>query len=618
MAATFREYSVAQAYEATVHPRWAELKARANQALKDGDLDGAIEGYACALSITDASNVAALFDVLSAWPADSAGAKLAAAEEDIAPLVRQYLPGPVLSRGEPNRPAAICLANRASALLQAGRTEAAVLDARAATLACPEYIKGHYRLRQALLAAAGEDAPGGGELTPDEGEAWEHGLSPKTIESAIRRYQALTDHALSKEQALSEEETDGRQPPGTWLGFRLVTLLWLRPSTYYPVYEEPRARAWRDLARRVLTNELTPEGCPYDFRFLRVHMEVFHDYGEACPLALRGHCASDYLAVSLVIAPSRPCLLASGPHPSPPSMANFLGPMAPPPQLPSSIDYRHLRLPMRLDNPALAQDAAATGLMIATALSAMFRADDGLPMVATLGLGGSSLGLGGSSLGDREGWLLSAHANAVRSHFEAQGLLAPIAGYCALDALVVLHTAGHPVRHRKFGYRGVIVGAADHTCCMDAAWIAQMGVDGLPREPPPHRGLNPGLAEPCDVRGLHPFEPRLGQVGGTSRGTMSSSTCETDRLPRCATSATRTSCCGGTRLTRGVNGRAGPTLTPTLCAGLSTTPTWFGRSARTTRTCGCTCHVAPVDAVGYFRTRRRGGGLSNPILSYIF
>ena len=79
MAATFREYSVAQAYEATVHPRWAELKARANQALKDGDLDGAIEGYACALSITDASNVAALFDVLSAWPADSAGAKLAAA-----------------------------------------------------------------------------------------------------------------------------------------------------------------------------------------------------------------------------------------------------------------------------------------------------------------------------------------------------------------------------------------------------------------------------------------------------------------------------------------------------------------------------------------------------------
>ena len=51
VVATFREYSVAHAYEATVHPRWAELKEQANQALKDGDLDGAIEGYACALSI---------------------------------------------------------------------------------------------------------------------------------------------------------------------------------------------------------------------------------------------------------------------------------------------------------------------------------------------------------------------------------------------------------------------------------------------------------------------------------------------------------------------------------------------------------------------------------------
>ena len=42
--AAFREYSVAQAHEATVHPRWEELKARDDQALKDGDLDDAIEG----------------------------------------------------------------------------------------------------------------------------------------------------------------------------------------------------------------------------------------------------------------------------------------------------------------------------------------------------------------------------------------------------------------------------------------------------------------------------------------------------------------------------------------------------------------------------------------------
>ena len=51
-------------------------------------------------------------------------------------------------------------------------------------------------------------------------------------------------------------------------------LLWLPPSLYFPIYEGPRARAWRDLARRVIANELTPDGCAYDYRFLRVHMEV--------------------------------------------------------------------------------------------------------------------------------------------------------------------------------------------------------------------------------------------------------------------------------------------------------------------------------------------------------
>ena len=500
VVATFREYSVAHAYEATVHPRWADLKEQANQALKDGDLDGAIEGYTCALSIVDASNLAALFDVLGSWPADSAGSKLAAVEEDIAPLIREYLPGPVLSRGEPNRPAAICLANRASALLQAGRTEAAAADARRATLACPEYIKGHHRLRQALLATAADAALeprnladwGDGKELMLKGEAWEHGRIPTagTIEATLRGFQALSEEALCREPHRGVD-CDGRHPPDTWLGFRLVMLLWLPPSVYYPIYEEPRARAWRDLARRVIANELTPEGSAYDYRFLRVHMEVLHDpYGPACPLG-----ASDYLTISLHVAPARPCLLASGPHPSelvPPSMANLLGAMEPPPQLPFSIDYRHLRLPMRLDDPALAQDAAATGLMIATALSTMFRADGGLPIVATLGLGGSNSGGYG-------GGKLSTHADAVRSHFEAQGLLAPIPGYCELDALVVLHTAGHPVKHRKFGYRGVIVGTADHTCTMDARWIAQMGVDGLP-----HGRYQPWYSILVDVRDRSP------------------------------------------------------------------------------------------------------------------
>ena len=67
----------------------------------------------------------------------------------------------------------------------------------------------------------------------------------------------------------------------------------------------------------------------------------------------------------------------------------------------------------------------------------------------------------------------------------------------------MLHTAGHPVKHRKFGYRGVIVGTADHTCTMGARWIAQMGVDDLPRDralptnppnPNPNPNTSPALA----------------------------------------------------------------------------------------------------------------------------
>ena len=45
----------------------------------------------------------------------------------------------------------------------------------------------------------------------------------------------------------------------------------------------------------------------------------------------------------------------------------------------------------------------------------------------------------------------------------------------------VCYVAGQPLRHKKFGYRGVIVGGADHTCTQPAAWIRQMGVDELPR-----------------------------------------------------------------------------------------------------------------------------------------
>lgn len=443
--ATFADYSVAQAFEATVHPRWDEFKARGNQALKEGNYEAAIQDYTRALKIADASNVDSLFEAASERPANSAGPKLAAIKEDIAPIIRRFIPGPVLSRGEPNKPAAVCLANRAAVHLKLGRNVAAVADARAATIICPEYLKGHFRLKQAL-GAAGFCLELEQALWPD-GLPWEWqrplGPDAGTIDAGMKKFR------IASEQ---DPQHDGMRPPGMciWLGFRLVICRWLDPAVYYPIYEDPRARDWREHARRVMANELTPD-CPYDYRYLRVHMEVFHAPG-ACPSE-----RSDYLAVGLNVIPPRPCLFASGARPAAPRMASILGQMPPPP-LPS-VDYRYLRLPRKLSE----QEPSATGRMIATALSDMFERDD-LPMVTMLGIASP----------------LSIHADAIRDHFAERGLLDPRPGR-ELEALVVLFTAGHCIKHRKFGYRGVIVGTADHTCTMDERWIIQMGVDDLPR-----------------------------------------------------------------------------------------------------------------------------------------
>ena len=451
-ARAFRDYSVAaNPFSSTVDPRWEAVKAEANQALKDGDLDRAVAGYTNALKIADADeHVDELFAVLSQRPNGSVGHKLDAAKADLAPIIRKFVPGPNLSRGEPNQPAAICLANRAAVHLKAGRVVEAVGDARLAAIICPEYIKAHFRLRQALLAVGDRAEELEAALLPalmPIGSEWEAPSGPPTaasVEASLKRFEAL-----SKPEPLDQH---GRQPPGIWLGFRLVICFLLDPAVYFAVYEEPRTRAWRELARRVMENVLTPPACAYDYRYLRVHMEVFHVEG-ACP-----HDRFDYLGLGLNVVPPRPCLRASGPHPSSPRMANFLGEMEPPP-LPS-IDYRYIRLPSKLDE----QDEQATGRMIAKALADVFERDEGLPMVTMVGVGAP----------------LHVHADAVRDLFEARGLLAPRPGR-DLDALVVLYTAGHPIKHRAFGYRGVILGTPDHTCMQGAQWIEQMGVDDLPR-----------------------------------------------------------------------------------------------------------------------------------------
>ena len=80
--------------------------------------------------------------------------------------------GQVQSLTFPNKPAAVCLANRAAMHLKAGRPEDALEDAKQATVQCPEYLKGHYRVGQALRALG-------------------HTAEADVVEGQIRTYRAL-------------------------------------------------------------------------------------------------------------------------------------------------------------------------------------------------------------------------------------------------------------------------------------------------------------------------------------------------------------------------------------------------------------------------------------------
>lgn len=75
---------------------------------------------------------------------------------------------------------------------------------------------------------------------------------------------------------------------------------------------------------------------------------------------------------------------------------------------------------------------------------------------------------------------LSPYADAVRRWLDDSVLLAPRFEQFP-EGLDVCYIAGSVLKHRKFGYRGVIVGNVDHTCGQPESWIRQMGVDMLPR-----------------------------------------------------------------------------------------------------------------------------------------
>ena len=223
LADRYRTWSIAEEHARRVDPRWKVLKNRANEALHAGDIERAVAGYTEALAIADGvTGVTAMFDALSTRDETSAGSRLVGMRDAIEPIVRRCMSGPIAARGEPNKPAAICLANRASAYLKAGRAKEAVGDARAATKYCPEYVKGHHRLMQALHAAG------------DTNEA-------AVVQVQLARFRHLSD-----------------LKPGFWLGFRLVLIGWLDHITYLDAYESPRSYDWLCLAQNLQATAPSP------------------------------------------------------------------------------------------------------------------------------------------------------------------------------------------------------------------------------------------------------------------------------------------------------------------------------------------------------------------------
>ena len=433
----YHSWTQADEYSANIHPRWLEFKEAGNEALKRGDYHAALRLYSEAVTMCDGRlAVGAFFDALNGHPAQSAAQRLAGMRADIMPLIKDCMLCPDLEKGQPNMPAAVCAANRAAANLKLGLTSEAVKDASFAVKLSPEYLKGRHRLKQALLADGRAD------------EAAE-------CASSIRRFEEL-----------SKPPPDGGN--GLWLGFRLILVGWLNADKYADAYEASRARHWRKLAYR--------SSCSIaSYARLRVHMECF-------PIAVVGHNhdtgakrAETWLVLSLTVC-SNGLLLeniedASGRRPgtlsdlSPDHLADLERSRLP------SIDYRYLRLVGSLDEVATA---------IPQAVAAVLEVE--LPMVTSLSLASPQLsdcadalrGLLRSRGLEREGRAAAAEAAAAKENDEDKN-------ETAYDGVDVCYFAGQPLRHKKFAYRGVIVGSADHTCTQSAAWMRQMGVDELPR-----------------------------------------------------------------------------------------------------------------------------------------
>jgi hypothetical protein len=158
---------VCDLFSGFVDPAWTKHKEDGNTFFATKKYDAAIECYTdalhialgpfeCMLQNTTHKPVAILLaGLLAEYPSQSAHRRLSDNTKLIKQIV-EYLPcmriyGAHFS-GIPNKPAAVCLANRSLANLRSGQLQSARDDAIQSAALCPEYVKAHVRIVSALKA----------------------------------------------------------------------------------------------------------------------------------------------------------------------------------------------------------------------------------------------------------------------------------------------------------------------------------------------------------------------------------------------------------------------------------------------------------------------------------
>ena len=161
--------AVSSVYAAKVDPAWEALKDRGNAALKAGDREAAIKLYTDAFAVARGRDeqIPQLRRCLRAHPEGSPARRIGD-ESNILGLIGLCLPdvgGPVgdacaligapeamKAARTPNKPAAVCLANRSLVHFQDGQYDLSLFDAQEAAALCPEYVKAHHRIAKAHAA----------------------------------------------------------------------------------------------------------------------------------------------------------------------------------------------------------------------------------------------------------------------------------------------------------------------------------------------------------------------------------------------------------------------------------------------------------------------------------